>query len=80
MSQEEAILIPIRVVRMLFIEHYFAAFYENVQAGHSHPEAYEMIEKELAQYGLPSRFVDYESFKSGKKYHLKKKSNPIIFW
>ena len=80
MSGEETILIPIRVVRMLFIEHYFVAFYKHVEAGDTHVEAWQKIEEELTQYGLPTRFDSYENFKSAKSYYLKKQRNPIDFW
>lgn len=77
---EECVQIPVRVIRMLFIEHYFAAFWAHVQAGSTHSEAWFKIEDELQKYELPTRFDNYESFKAAKSYYYKKRANPINFW
>lgn len=77
---DEVVEIPVRVINMLFVEHYFAAFYTQVQKGLTHAQAWINIEEELKKYGLPGRFDSYESFKSAKTYHYKKKAKPINFW
>lgn len=77
---EECVEIPVRVINMLFVEHYFAAFWVHVQAGSTHSEAWAFIEEELSKYGLPKRFDTYESFKSAKNYYYKKRNEPINFW
>ncbi len=76
---ESMVVIPERVVRMLFIEGYFKEFWHLVQEGSTQTEAYERIEQELTKYNLPGRYTSYESFKYSKHYYYNR-STPIKFF
>lgn len=77
---EEMVIIPLRVFHThLYVEKYFEAFWKHVQAGMLHREAWQAVEDELAEYGFPSRYDSYESFRVGKQYHYKK-NTPLNFW
>ena len=73
--------IPRRVIAMLYIEGYFAEVGRLVRDGHTHIEAYLLAEQQLQNFGLPSRYDSYPSFKRGKAHHSGKGDGPdILFW
>jgi hypothetical protein len=74
---EELCQIPKRVLKTLWIDEYFAAFWVQVQSGMTHVEAYLYIENQLQLYGLPPRYSSYESFKRGKSNFLGQ-NEPIL--
>ena len=76
---EEVKIIPCRVIKMLFLDGYFNAFWLKVQDGRTHVKAYEETEKELSFYGLPNRYTNYESFKAAK-YRLHTKDLTIRYF
>lgn len=60
------IKIPIRVFNMLSMDGYMYAFWNYVQEGCTHMDAYYACERDLNRYGIPARYTSYESFKSAK--------------
>jgi len=80
MCKEEHILIPVRVIKTLFLDGYFAEFWVNVQNGLNHRESYEKLEQDLEKYHLPPRYDNYESFKAMKYQYYRRKTGAIEFW
>lgn len=76
------VIVPKRVIAMLYTEGYFAEFWRIVQEGHTHVEAYLQTEAQLREYGFPGRYESYESFKNGKsRYGNQGPTNTdILFW
>lgn len=48
---------------------YFERFYEILPETTSHRAAWEQLEAEREEVGLPERYSSYESFKAGKYHH-----------
>lgn len=49
---------------------YFERFFELCAETRTYREAWECLEDEREDFGLPERYSSYESFRRGKSYHL----------
>jgi len=77
---EKMVKIPVRVIKTLFVDGYFAQFWIYVQDGLNHRESYEKLEKDLERHHLPPRYDSYESFKAMKYQYYRRKTGAIEFW
>jgi hypothetical protein len=58
-------------IEILTVEGYFNRFYTLLQGKcRTHLEAFHELEKELENNGFPRRYLDINSFKNAKRYHL----------
>ena len=62
--------IPAKVLQTLTIPGYFARFYEILPEVGTNRAAWERLEAEREELGLPERYSSYESFKACKSRHL----------
>lgn len=68
--KNDTITIPRYLVNTLTTRGYFSRFYDIVSAsGFTHVQAFESIENEREQFGLPPGYNSYQSFKACKSYH-----------
>lgn len=51
---------------------YFERFFELCAENPTYRQAWESLEHEREEFGMPERYSSYESFKRGKSYHLHK--------
>ena len=73
MNDNDFVQIPAYLIRTLRPEGYISRFYALISASSlSHVEAFEAIENEREQYGLPHGYDNYQSFVRGKSYHMRK--------
>lgn len=78
---EDTIIVPVRVLKMLSTEGYFAEWWRVLSEQEcNHREAWEICESTLSSYELPGKYENYESFKRAKNYHKDGAVTVITFW
>lgn len=63
MTEEKTIRVPLHVIDATHRVGFFKRVQDVKEEYRTWPEAYEAVEQELEQYGLPRRYKGYDSFR-----------------
>ena len=71
---QEVIILITKVRRLTSDEGYFSRFYEIYSTGCNQVQAWEQVESEREEIGLPFKYVSYKSFTCAMYKRIKTKS------